>query len=508
MNSNGRTTRQPSLYSSYLSLVLLVALAPRVFSVEQASLSSADSLARQGRFREAAGAYRAIVEKDNSSSAAWLGLVESHLKADDVKAAEESSAQALSFLPQSAVVHAAHGDVLFRQGLLNEAEQEYEQALRLDDKCGRAWLGIGRMFSGNSRPGKAKEAFAKAHDLSPNDGDVLYRWAVELPYPKSVQELEKYVAEFHFDAGQERRNREFLALIKALAGRSVWNPASGVSHAEVKLQPIVPGPNRMLGFALKANLNGKANATLLLDTASSWATISKRLADKIGARRLSEQALEGTGGENPSASYLAWVDKITIGEVEFHDCIVHVSALNNNSGTDGLIGSEVFEHNLLTLDFANRKLVLDPLPASSDDSSLPKIRLFAPQKIGVRQFFRSGHLLLVPAELNRHVGLFVLDSGSNATLLARDFAAAAGPVRAANMRVTGLSGSAGENAVAENAILQFSGVPEKPQDLITTDLHGLSRNLGTEVSGMIGFSSLGKMRVVIDYRGGSVTFGQ
>ena len=71
-----------------------------------------------------------------------------------------------------------------------------------------------------------------------------------------------------------------------------------------------------------------------------------------------------------------------------------------------------------------------------------------------------------------------------------------------------MSGSAGAPATAEDIILQFSSTPQSPQNLVTTDLHSISRNLGTEVSGLIGISTLSRMKITINYRDGWVEFQQ
>jgi hypothetical protein len=195
-----------------------------------------------------------------------------------------------------------------------------------------------------------------------------------------------------------------------------------------------------------------------------------------------------------------------IGDAEFHDCIVHVSPQNDLAGADGLLGTEIFGHNLLTLDINRRRLVLDPLPEPPDDL-FPEVRPYAPEKSGARQLFQFGHLLLAPADVNRKAtGFFVLDTGSNATALSLPMAQKSADVRADKMQVRGIGGNSSDNAVAENTVLQFSGIPEKPQDLVTTDLHPLSKNLGIEVSGIIGFPSLSKFKVVINYRDGWVRF--
>src|SRR5215469_4061032 len=128
--------------SRWLFLLAVVCLADPLAApqVNNEPLVSALSLFKQGKFQDAATAYRAILTKDSSSAGAHAGLVRSYLKADDLPAAESASTQALAALPQSAPVHAARGDVYFRKGLLRDAQTEYQTALKLDPNCARAWL--------------------------------------------------------------------------------------------------------------------------------------------------------------------------------------------------------------------------------------------------------------------------------------------------------------------------------------------------------------------------------
>src|SRR5437588_559277 len=205
-------------------------------------VASAQTLFKQGKFREAAAAYRAIINKDKTAAVAYAGLVQSYLKADDVKAADESSSEALALLPQSALIHAIRGDVYFRKGRLSDAEDQYNSALKLDEKCARAWLGIGRIYTVVSRPGQAKDALFHAHQFDPDDGDILFYWAVTLAYPDNGQGLEKYLAEYRLDPEDERRKREYLEFIRAVAGRDIWVSVKNLDHAEIKLDPVIPHP--------------------------------------------------------------------------------------------------------------------------------------------------------------------------------------------------------------------------------------------------------------------------
>lgn len=249
------------------SLLLMLMLAPLASAQisatsDDGALANARHLFRHADFRGAAAAYRKIIE-DRRSEEAYAGLVRSLLKADDVKAAEESSQKALAALPDSAMIHAARGDVYFRRGMIPQAEDEYRAALKLDDKSARAWLGQGKVDAVYTRHGKAKTAIAKAHELDPQDSDAFYEWAIRLPYPENVAALERHLAEFHNDPEEERHEREYKEFVKALAGRKVWVPAREVERAEIKMEALTVGYSLVRrGYGLRVRLNDRGKSVV------------------------------------------------------------------------------------------------------------------------------------------------------------------------------------------------------------------------------------------------------
>lgn len=481
--------------------VVFLAIAAAAFSQSPVvePFPPAIALFKQAKFREAAVAYRLMVEKA-ASPEAYSGLVRSLLKADDVKAAEESSQKALAAFPESALIHADRGDVYFRRGMIPEAETEYKAALKLDDKSSRAWLGQGKIDSTYTRHGKSKAAIAKAHELDPTDGDALYEWAIRQPYPENVAALEKHLAEYHNDADEERHEHEYVALLKAIAGRKVWVPARDVERTEMKMELLTVGPSlARRGYGLRVRLNDRATVTLLLDTGASGVIITRKLAEKIGARKLSDQGIEGIGKSGPSNGYKAWVDKITIGDLEFHDCFVHATP-REITEVDGTIGTDVFAKYLVTLDIRMQKLRLDPLPAAPAPDAEIQVGAFS-------RAFSLGHFLLVPTEIGKKaVGLFVIDSGANANTISPEQARLIPEMRALNVQVSGASGSTNSAFIADNATLRFANVHPSGERISTVDLHSVSKNLGVEISGQIGFSAMEDMRISINYRDGLVQF--
>ena len=333
---------------------------------DDGALANARSLFRQADFHGAAAAFRKIIDTKPSAEA-YAGLVRSLLKADDVKAAEESSQKALAGFPDSAIIHAERGDVDYRRSLIPQAEEEYRAALKIDEKCARAWLGQGKVDAVYTRHSKAKAAIAKAHELDREDSDAFYEWAIRLAYPENVEALERYLAEFHNDPETERHEREFKNFVKAVAGRKTWVLARAVERTDIKMEGLSVGARMVLrGYGLRVRLNDRATVTLLVDTGSSGITITRKLAEKVGASKLSEQAIEGVGKSGPSVGYKAWLDKVMIGDLEFHDCFVQATP-REIAEVDGIIGMDIFSHYLITLDLRARKLRLDPMPARGND---------------------------------------------------------------------------------------------------------------------------------------------
>jgi tetratricopeptide (TPR) repeat protein len=503
-----------------LCFFLSLALACQTVSTAYAEdVLSAQEFIKQGQFQKAADTYQSMLVKTPASAEAHVGLVQSLLKLDEVDAADTASQAALAAIPQSSVVHAARGDVYFRRGLIENAESEYKASLAMDANCARALLGLGRVYAAESRRAKARDLFAKAHTLAPDDGDALYYWAINLQYPRNAEALAQHLAEFHDGPDKERREREYLEFIKALAGRDIWVLSHPMERYEIKLETLLAPAQRSgitdrqptplsagssmtpSGLGLRVSLNG-VSKTLLLDTGASGVTISKNLADKIGARRLSEQSLEGVGNSGPASGYNAWVDKVSIGALEFHDCVVHVSPRNDSGQADGIIGSDIFDRYLVTIDFPGRKLALGPLPEAEEKSE----EEIAAHGAFVR-VFSFGHLLLVSTRITPDAGgLFVIDTGAYSDFISPVLARHTGGLGNSNSVVQGRSGKVKDVYEAGSVVLQFSRYKQPSENIRAIDLHPQSKTLGIEVSGFLGFPALRHMKLKINYRDGLVDF--
>lgn len=479
-------------------------------------LANAEELMNKRQFTEATAAYQVILDKDPTSAGANAGLVRSLLRSHKLEAASAAATRAVAAAPSSAMVHVAAGDVAFRDGRFADTEAEYRAALKLDPKDARAQLGMGRMLQMVSMNKRAKDTFAKAHELAPGDGLIADYWQETLSYAEQL-EAEKKAAGGHPSEGAANS----IAYLTALAQKKSWILASEFKPTEIKISPYgkeITGVNDInrngpvsisKGYGLGIKFNDRAGATLLLDTGASGVTIGRKLAEKAGAVKIADTWIGGIGDKGAVLSYKAWIDKINIGGVEFHNCVVTVSSKSDVADEAGLVGTDIFEKFLITLDFREHKMLLAPLPknpnASGDDDAAQD-RYIAPEMQGFTKFYRFGHDIVVPVVVNdKAVGNFILDTGADLNTISPRLASQVTKASAdGDYTMSGVSGKVKQVLTGQKAILQFAKMRIESHDLPVFSIDNISNSEGTEIAGLIGIRTLVQMKMTLDYRDGLV----
>lgn len=479
-------------------------------------LASAHELLKDRKFNEAAAAFRAILEKAPASPEAHAGLIRSLLRGRKLDEARSAATAAVTAVPNSAVVHAAVGDVAFREGKFSESESEYRSALKLDANSARAQFGMARMYEMVSLNKRAKDTYIKAHQLDPNDPQITDKWLESLPYAEALAAKKKLAGDHH---GKDDANE--IALLAALAEKKPWKLVSEIKPTEIKLPPYgnsqayisagaVEGVSRIhTGFGLNVKFNDRASADLLLDTGAGGIVIGRKLAEKAGAVKIADSKIGGIGDQGMVESYIAWIDKITIGSIEFRNCLVEVSSKKDIVDEAGLIGADVFSKFLITLDFREQKLLLNPLPknpSSADEDERFQDRYIAPEMQGFTKFYAFGHDIVVPVVVNdKAIGNFILDTGAGLNTLNGWFADQVTKASADDeFRMKGVSGSAARVLTGKKAVLQFAKMRIESHDLPVFSTDTISPAEGTQIAGLIGIRALVQMKMTIDYRDGLI----
>ncbi len=477
-------------------------------------LVAAKALFNKSKFADAATAFRALVEKDPSSPEAQAGLVRSLLRAHKVDEADDAGRRALTAVPASALVHAAVGDAAFRAGRFPDAEAEYRAALKADPNSARGTFGMARMMEMVSMRKSAKAAYAKAHELDPEDQQIFYAWVDSLTYNEQLEILKKAAGDHPAEHEQER-----LKLLSAVAQRKPWVLVSEIRPTEIKMPKYGRGLVRVFnansegarsishGYALDVKFNDRISATLLLDTGAGGIVLGRKLAEKAGVVRIANTYLGGIGDKGPIQGYFGWVDKLNIGSLEFHNCLVRVSSENDVVDESGLIGANVFNKFVVTLDFAEQKMLLVPLPTNPNVSGSEddlQDRYIAPEMAGFTRVWQFGHHLVIPVVVSdKATGNFILDTGAGLNSVTPRLASQVTKLSNEGARIRGISGSVKEVLSGDKTILQFAKIRVRSDDIPVFDF-GSSNADGTEIAGLIGIRTLTQMKMTIDYRDGLV----
>jgi predicted aspartyl protease/Flp pilus assembly protein TadD len=484
-------------------------------------LAKADQLYRTGKLAAAAQEYNSLLQAEPRSALAYAGLVRVYIKQRKPAEAYAAAAKSLELAPQLDAAHVAMGEAYFRQGKITEAEKEFTALVRAGTKDPRAHLGLSRVYKANSFFKHAKIAIDHAYSLDPGDPDIQRAWIGTLGLQDRIKALQAYLSGEAKDDPDVRRNLErYLLTLQDEAGQPnrPCRLAAKLTSMETKLDPLMYDPKRMRGYGLNVKLNGNASK-LLLDTGASGIIVDRKIAEKAGIKRVAEQDIKGIGDSGAVAGYFGYADSIKIGDLEFQDCYVRVIEKNSVADVGGLIGADVFSSFLVDIDLPNAKLRLSELPARPDDSSAPAVlesrlseapryhdRYIAPTMELFTPVLRFGHDLLIPTKVNDSaIKLFLIDTGAYRSSISPSAAREVTKLSTeSNVSVKGISGSVKEVFRVTGLTLQFSHIRQKYEDITAFDTSSISDSDGTEVSGFMGFSVLGVLRIRIDYRDGLV----
>jgi predicted aspartyl protease len=339
-----------------------------------------------------------------------------------------------------------------------------------------------------------------------------------------------------------QHNLEYLKA-RSKDHRGACRLISKVQATETPLVWLLIDPSHLRGYGLTVDINGE-KSKLMLDTGASGILINKKLAEKAGLTRLSDIDMGGFGDKGRQPGYVALANSLKVGDLEFQNCPVRVLDQRSVATEDGLIGSDVFSSFLVDLDFPNEKLHLrelpnrpnetakvialktqeddsepgeeqpnekapDPQPAKTAPPRLgPQDRYIAPEMKSFTPIYRFGHMLLVPTTIGQtSPKLFVLDSGGFTNLISPAAASEVTKVHSdSHTIVKGVSGSVKNVYRADKAVIAFGHLRQENEDLVAFDLTKQSDAIGTEISGILGFTMLRLLDVKIDYRDGLVDF--
>ena len=469
------------------------------------------------KFAEAAGNSGT----EGASAYAWLARADLHLhKVDD---AESAARKAIDLAPNLPGAQSALAEVYFRQAKFAEAEGILRKLVSANQADARACRSLARLYWATANNKGAKVCIDLAHKLDPDDPDIYHDWVKTLPWRERLEEWKKRLAQGKFD---DEREREGLTSAISVLENEEKQPQHGCRltaktlPAETSLVPLLIDAKLLRGYGLTVKVNDTPSK-LLVDTGATGILINSGIAEKAGVTKIADRHIGGIGDRGASSGYVAYAKKLQVGNLVFEDCYVDVVEKKNSLGEDGLIGTNVFADFLVDLDFPNAKLRLSELPPFPDQAAAsPGLQLsqsgnknlhnrwIAPQFASYEKVYRFGHMLIIPGFLNDSPPkLFLVDTGAWDNFISPAGAKGATKLHSgSDIVVKGLSGKVDKVYTTGDVTLTFGNFKQQRHDLVAFDMTHMSDDVGTEVSGSLGFVMLYLLEIKIDYRDHLVDF--
>ena len=516
----------------FFAVIALVILAPLASRADNCSVAEPHPLtppqiaAIEGKYAEAESLYREEIAKNPGDEEATAALVRVLLAEQRVDDAAITIQAALGRNPQSPSLLTALAGVQHRQGLPVEEEKTLNAAQVKGVCYAPVHLALANYYRFNSYYASALRQLTVAHQLDPYDPQIWRTWMQTLPRTQRIEELKKYLADHDGETDAVRGAKVELAMLQTQQESGTQcRLASSTTTADIPFTPIMYNAELVRAWGLEVAFNGQ-KSKLVIDTGASGLYINSALAKRAGLKPLTRTQVGGIGDNGPQGGYVTVADSITIGGLEFKNCLVQVSDRRNVVGDDGLIGMDVFSQFAVTLDFPWRKLTLGPLPPypgtaaapvglstegqgqQSTPTSGPHDRYVSPEMKDWLSIYRSGHDLIIPGMVNgKEMGLFLIDTGAQQSSLTPRAASAVTKIHGDDeSSIHGVAGAVKKIYYANDVAVRFGHLQQKHERMTVFDLGGVSQDVGTEISGMLGEDTLGVLVIHIDYRDGLMKF--
>ncbi|OLE73850.1 MAG: hypothetical protein AUG12_03510 [Acidobacteria bacterium 13_1_20CM_2_57_8] len=409
------------------------------------------------------------------------------LTRDEVQQAEAL----LDKQPRTAESVALRGEIEYRKGNFDQAGALYKEALGMNAKTARAHYGLGKLAIGKLKTKQAIQEMMRAIELDPKE--PLYRfyaseaWALEKNYAEQRKQIEEYIALNPSDPDRLAEAKAGLEMLKAL-GNDVASVDAPQNPAPIPLRKSLN-----LVFA-RVMINGRGPYEFAVDTGASQIVLSEKLAGDLGLTPVTSTIMHGVGGGGKIDTKLYSVKEMTIGDVKIKN--VPVGTFNDplvSQLADGIFSTAVLSDFILTVNYPGNQLEISrKRPAANPASEVLPAWYFS-------------NLLLVPVQVNgQHRGNFIVDTGAVTTVISHNMAATLGvdektPGAKIDLGIAGVGGFEGVVLRVPNVTFKTAKNSETFPQVVSINLKEMSKMIGTEIAGVIGFDFLDEYKLTLDY---------
>ena len=347
--------------------------------------SEADEALYAEDWGKATRLYRDKLKENPASLEAQAGLIRVALGQDRVSDAETTALAMVKEAPRSVVAQTTLGEVYIWRGEIELAPAQLTKALALDPCYARAHYAEGRLATLMGYHAMAARQLAIAHALTPQDSQTAVAWMFTLPPDQRFPLLKQFLNNVKYlneDDREDLKSQVTEGELRMNSECTVTAPQGG-THVPLYVAPVLSkDPGRP---TVDLTINGSKHRAFF-DTSTNGVDLPWKTGKRLGLTPLAHvsYALLYTGGR--LNYYLAKVDSLRIGDVEYRNCIVSIrdeSAEDagyqlesiNLTGADMGIGATFLSDFMIRVDAPAKTLALTPLPPAQgpevDATGLP-----------------------------------------------------------------------------------------------------------------------------------------
>jgi tetratricopeptide (TPR) repeat protein len=347
--------------------------------------SEAEAALYAENWGQAAKLYQGLAKRDAGSFEARAGLIRVALGQGHIDDALKNAIAMANENPQDVVAQTVLGETYIRRGELTPAIPVLEKSLALNACYERTHLEEARLQNLMGYHASAARQLAQAHALKPQDEEIALVWMWSLPPAERYPLLKEFVGHAKYLNADDREDLKSNILEGEARMKShctVTSPPQGTKTTLFENAVLTSDPGRP---TIDATLNGEKHR-IAFSTTDSDVIFPQHTAAHLGLVPLMKLTYADLYGGGRIHYYLAKLDSLRIGDIEFKNCIVTVNdenpgsslyyaqTLRNPTGADASIGAMFLSDFLIGVDSPNRQLTLSPLPtltAKSDSTGLP-----------------------------------------------------------------------------------------------------------------------------------------
>ena len=276
-----------------------------------------------GEFEKAQSEYEAALK----TKPGWLEAIENYadllLKKNKTRNAGELVRHALNLNPKDAAMHTKLGDVYTKQSDFDNAEVEYNEALKIRPEFPKALSGLASTYESTGRNEDALEIMDRMETAAPEDSSMLCQYAhillsadrieeagkkIQCAYEKNPSDVHvlNLLGQYYICIGDERKASGCFKKIKALnPSYSDFYREGGMRYSqkgelkkaeEFYLRYIAQNPENVDGLhSIAKNYEARGNLTQAMSTYRQIEKFdSENKAWKNGIERINKRLLDST----------------------------------------------------------------------------------------------------------------------------------------------------------------------------------------------------------------------